>query len=88
LPYHSIINRLQVQLEISTMLCVNHPNVLRILNMIEDTVFNQRRWIMLVLELAPKKEIFDFIGVLCHPSSVFYICTCHAAQIAERCCLF
>lgn len=52
------------------MLCVQHPNVLRIHNMIEDTVFNHRRWIMLVLELAPKKEIFDFIGVLCHPFCV------------------
>jgi hypothetical protein len=34
------------------MLCVQHPNVLRIHNMIEDTVFNHRRWIMLVLELV------------------------------------
>jgi hypothetical protein len=85
LPYHSIINRLQVQLEISTMLCVNHPNVLRILNMVEDTVFNQRRWIMLVLELAPKKDILDFIGS--HGIDLFwflYVCNCHVAQNAEN----
>ena len=72
----------QVQLEISTMLCVQHPNVLRIHNMIEDTVFNHRRWIMLVLELAPKKEIFDFIGM--RDSFLFLcVCLCRAARRSE-----
>ena len=48
--------------EISSMLRVEHCNVLRLYELLEGVELDGHTWAALVLELAPKGQLFDFLA--------------------------